>query len=72
MEKQRRRNAELEQKFEQELKLLAQEERARAKEFEEQLAARRRQPPAVEQPTTSRAAAIDSPNATPVYRPPEK
>jgi hypothetical protein len=37
MEKQRRRNAELEQ----ELKLLAQEERARAKEFEEQLSARR-------------------------------
>jgi hypothetical protein len=36
MEKQRRRNAELEQ----ELKLLAQEERARAKEFEEQLSAR--------------------------------
>ena len=67
MEKQRRRNAELEQ----ELKLLVQEERARAKEFEEQLAARRRLPP-VQQPTTSPAAAIDSTNATPVYRPPEK
>ena len=115
MEKQRRRNAELEQ----ELKLLAQEERARAKEFEEQLSAHQndqqllaeerqrskgleeqlasrqndqqslaqartrskeleqqlaasRQLPPVQQPTNSPAAANDSPNATPVHRPPDE
>jgi hypothetical protein len=45
--------------------------RTRIKELEQQLAASRQLPP-VQQPTTSPAAANDSRNATPVYRPPDE